>query len=808
MRRLLFCCTALLLLIASKSLGQVDQEIVLRVEPNIIDIDSSGSVTINHTGIDSVFSVHPYISISKAWPTYNPSDSLHYTNDGRIIKKPDWSNIFRIEMATTACRDSVIEWLNMYEDVYYAEPNSTSSDRTLTGSRGKSFNASINSLFGRTKQLLNPSDPLYQYQWNLNGTYGINAGAAWDITTGDPSTLIAFVDRPLNNNHPDFSSRLLSTSYGNSSHANLCAGIAIAELDNDLVISGIDGQAGYYGFEKGSDAISEALAIRQAYEAGAHIINCSWGVDPPRGIYETCYPTLALEVTAAYRAGCVVVAADREIGHIGEYPARYGRQGIIVTGATNVDGLSADYFDGYGSDATDYCAPGGDLYYQIDPLSEQITSTWSHQDGGQTVDYNQIVGTSPAAPHVSGLCGLIRATAIANPLNSELDPEDYEEIIRLTCQSPNDPYPDQYEYGAGIVDADAAISFLQPTGQEPNRCLRHFKELYAGGTVTKIGDNLWCLPVMAKSWAWYILDRYRFKCDIYMIERTIAFPVAYTSEPAVWGRGKGAYGFSLDYRPMVPKMYTEVVPGSITSTGATLRTFVYEVHTPISKVHQFWIPCEPADARFAYTVVGDIVEPDEKTLTVYGPDCMSAKEPLTWHAHVNFAGPVSYLWESEVNPGSNNWITIGTHSVCSRLGSYNDFNIRCTATFNSMPWKLSEEIQVSYDPGCVLEMRKQVPNTSNYEDLHIEVISCHPNPLYSRTNIALRIKSPSSQAENQIDVRLFDIYGKEVRTVFAGNLTDGYHEIPVDAGGLPTGSYIYRIACREKKVTGFLSIVK
>ena len=41
---------------------------------------------------------------------------------------------------------------------------------------------------------LTPNDPQYANQWALNGTNGINAPAAWDITTGNPNLVIGVLD--------------------------------------------------------------------------------------------------------------------------------------------------------------------------------------------------------------------------------------------------------------------------------------------------------------------------------------------------------------------------------------------------------------------------------------------------------------------------------------------------------------------------------------------------------------------------------------------------------------------------------------
>src|SRR5215212_9582185 len=53
---------------------------------------------------------------------------------------------------------------------------------------------------------LTPNDPQYTTQWNYKGTWGINAPAAWNITTGLSTTIIAVVDTGITN-HADLSGR-------------------------------------------------------------------------------------------------------------------------------------------------------------------------------------------------------------------------------------------------------------------------------------------------------------------------------------------------------------------------------------------------------------------------------------------------------------------------------------------------------------------------------------------------------------------------------------------------------------------------
>jgi serine protease len=55
-----------------------------------------------------------------------------------------------------------------------------------------------------------PNDPLYPNQWHYfaptAGNYGINAPAAWDITTGAASVVVAVIDTGITG-HADLSGR-------------------------------------------------------------------------------------------------------------------------------------------------------------------------------------------------------------------------------------------------------------------------------------------------------------------------------------------------------------------------------------------------------------------------------------------------------------------------------------------------------------------------------------------------------------------------------------------------------------------------
>ncbi|MEK7471885.1 MAG: right-handed parallel beta-helix repeat-containing protein, partial [Patescibacteria group bacterium] len=87
----------------------------------------------------------------------------------------------------------------------------------------------------------------------------------------------------------------------------------------------------------------------------------------------------------------------------------------------------------------------------------------------------------------------------------------------------------------------------------------------------------------------------------YEIQKAITFPL--NSWRKVWGRGIATTGYNWSPNNTNFTMgYCEVVPGTLTSTGATLRTWVYEISKTNGSNYGYY-PTTPSNATFAYTVL-------------------------------------------------------------------------------------------------------------------------------------------------------------------------------------------------------------
>lgn len=248
-----------------------------------------------------------------------------------------------------------------------------------------------------------PNDPDIGRQWNMRR---IAAPAAWTVTRGSYSLVVAVLDSGIDRAHPEFTNRLLpGYDYVNrdwfpdddDGHGTHVAGLIAANADNFIGISGLApnvrllphkvlnqyGEGTYYNI---ASAIYDAT--NNAY---VQVINLSLG-----GFFSDT--TLQNAINYAITQGRLVVAAAGNCAQGGPgcnvvnpnyYPAAY--TGVLAVGASDHFDEWA-FYSGY-KPYVGLVAPGGTPGDGI----------WSTVPGG----YAFAVGTSMAAPLVSAAAALI-----------------------------------------------------------------------------------------------------------------------------------------------------------------------------------------------------------------------------------------------------------------------------------------------------------------------------------------------------------------------------------------------------------------
>ena len=290
-----------------------------------------------------------------------------------------------------------------------------------------------------------PDDPLYREQWHLSR---VGVESAWETACGTGVT-VAVIDTgvacfdtgPFSKGTDLHGTRCeggynfihdTAEAFDDEGHGTHVAGTIAQTTNNAHGVAGLAYCArimpikvlSEYGWGTVADV---AEGIRFAADHGAQVINLSlgspWGDDVEKE---------AIEYAAS--KGVIIVAAagnEGEENSVG-FPASYDQ--VIAVSATDSNDELA-WFSSRGPEV-DLAAPG------VKVTQQTIC------DGGQNqceifAEYN---GTSMASPHVAGAAALLVGMGITDP-----------SAVRAALQSSAHPKANTDHFGAGILDAGAAV---------------------------------------------------------------------------------------------------------------------------------------------------------------------------------------------------------------------------------------------------------------------------------------------------------------------------------------------------------------
>lgn len=299
-----------------------------------------------------------------------------------------------------------------------------------------------------------PNDLYYSEQW----TYPlIRLPRAWQIHTGNSSIRIGVLDTGIDPNHPDLRGRVdvdggynfvdrqrdTSDKHGHGTHV---AGIIGAVTNNNQGVAGVMWDVTLVPIkvlsDSGAGTISD-LADGILYAAGlydhvdnpnpVHLINLSLGAHIKSDLLQD-----AVEQVAT-KTDIIMVAASGNDGSQVMNPAAY--EEVIAVGSVEPnqrgEPTRADYSN-YGPEV-ELAAFGGTESLPI--LSTGLGSGFAEK-----------WGTSMAAPHVSGVIGLM--------LSNGIHPSAVRSILQTTAVDLGPEGRDD-EYGCGLVNAYWAVSGVQ-----------------------------------------------------------------------------------------------------------------------------------------------------------------------------------------------------------------------------------------------------------------------------------------------------------------------------------------------------------
>lgn len=298
------------------------------------------------------------------------------------------------------------------------------------------------------KAELNASDPLFVLdqkeltkQWYLPK---IQIHKAWEQTTG-LGIIVAVVDTGIDGRHEDLNDGRVMQGYlsycqtpsasnptdclvritgeitagansDDNGHGTIVAGIIGAIPNNNKGIAGTAWNVRLMPIKvldsSGSGLVSDlAAGIRWAADNGARIINLSVGGSSLQGV-----SILQEAVSYAFKKGVLIVAAagnDAAVsgGNLNLSPilpvcADGGENMIVGVAATDINDKKAR-FSNYGSNCLDISAPGTGIFIDKQQKQGLVSTYFDPTRPGEHDLYVYAVGTSVAAPMVSGVAALM-----------------------------------------------------------------------------------------------------------------------------------------------------------------------------------------------------------------------------------------------------------------------------------------------------------------------------------------------------------------------------------------------------------------
>jgi subtilisin family serine protease len=297
------------------------------------------------------------------------------------------------------------------------------------------------------RHFLTPNDPLWEQQW---GPYVTYFDEAWDYGLGGNSmNVVAVMDNACDWNHEDlydqvwygwdyvYNSADITPVQLTHDHGTHVTGTVAAKTNNGIGVAGMVNDTVYFAkVGDDQDGLVDQAIVDGLYDMAdigrISVINMSLGSESPSAAIEQA-------CNYAWNNGKLLIVASGNNGQgFISFPAAF--LSCVAVGSIGADGNSL-YLTNYSQfgNEQEISAPGGEMQTGFGIVS--------CLPGNQ---YGAKEGTSMAAPHVTGLAGLMKN------LNANLTNVDIRNILAATAFDYGDEGWDAV-YGFGLINAVGAV---------------------------------------------------------------------------------------------------------------------------------------------------------------------------------------------------------------------------------------------------------------------------------------------------------------------------------------------------------------